>query len=296
MRNIILKLGISVLILFHFTNIAAIEVMDDLGRKVILERPAKRIISLAPHVTENLFAAGVGHLIVGAVSYSDYPEAAKSIQRVGGYNNLNIELVASLEPDLIIAWKEGNQKQQVEILEELGFIVYVNEPKLLEDTAKSIKNFGILTNMEEKAQQASSSFLNKLNSLREQYSGKTKISVFYQAWNNPLLTVNNQQSIGHIIKLCSGQNIFAELSALTPQVSIEAVLANDPEVIIASGMDESRPEWLDDWKQWTFLRAVKENHLFFVPPDIIQRHGPRILEGAQQVCESLQQVRRRTIR
>lgn len=277
------------------TSILAIEVVDDLGRTVRLEKPAKRIISLAPHITENLFAAGVGHLIIGAVSYSDFPEQAKTIPLVGSYNNFNIELILASQPDLIIGWKEGNQKQQVEKLIHLGLTVYINAPKELDDIASNILHFGILTGEIELASKASNDFINRLSLLRNNYSGKRLISVFYQTWHQPLLTVNKQQFIGRIINLCSGENVFANLPALTPQVSVEAVLARNPRVIIASGMDEARPEWLDDWRQWPFLNAVKHEGLLFVPPDIIQRHSPRLLDGAQLICEYLQQIRDREI-
>ncbi len=277
------------------TNTPALEVTDDLGRTVKLEKPAERIISLAPHVTENLFAAGAGHLIVGAVNYSDYPEQAKIIPQVGGYNSFNIELILASRPDLIIGWKEGNRKQQVEQLINLGLTVYISDPRGLEDIARNIQHFGILSGEEDSSMKAADDFLERLASLRKKYSGRKEISVFYQAWNQPLLTVNKQQFIGRIIKLCSGRNIFADLNALTPQVSIESVLTHNPSVIIASGMGKARPEWLDDWKQWSFLDAVKNDNLFFVQPDIIQRHTPRLLDGAQQICDYLQQIRDKKI-
>jgi iron complex transport system substrate-binding protein len=282
-------------LLLSTTSSLALEVVDDVGRTVTLEKPAQRIISLAPHVTENLFAAGVGHLIVGAVNYSDYPEQAKSIPQVGGYNNFNIELILASKPDLVIGWKEGNQKQQVEQLINLGLTVYISDPLELEDIARNIQHFGILSAEQDSAAKASNDFIKRLTLLRDQYSNRREISVFYQAWNHPLLTVNNQQFIGRIIKLCSGKNVFAELDTLTPQVSIEAVLTRNPSVIIASGMGEARPEWLDDWKQWSFIDAVKYDNLFFVRPDIIQRHTPRLLDGAQKVCDFLQQIRDKEI-
>jgi len=282
--NIILTFGV-----FHTQ--AAIEVTDDIGQLIKLDKPAKRIVSLAPHVTENLFAAGVGHLIVGAVNYSDYPEQAKLIQIVGGYDNINVELIYSLNPDLIIAWKEGNQKQQVDKLSELGLTIYVDEPKEIEDVVSSIERYGKLTGEEKKATEASNAFISELNSLDRQYSSLKKVSVFYQVWRNPILTVNDKQIIGHAIKVCGGSNVFANLETLTPKVNVEAILASNPEAIIVSGMDESRSEWLDEWKQWTFLKAVKRDNLFFIHPDIIQRHTPRVLQGMRQMCEYLQQAR-----
>ncbi len=292
MQNLTAKILLRfIVLLMTSTNILAIEVVDDIGRTVNLDKPAKRIISLAPHITENLFAAGVGQLLVGVVSYSDYPEQARTIPQIGSYNNINVEMILALQPDLIVAWKEGNQKQQVEQLINLGLTVYINAPSELEDIARSIRHFGMLTGKDAGAIKASKEFIERLNLLRHNYSGKKMISVFYQTWNKPLLTVNRQQFIGQIIKLCSGSNVFADLNALTPQVSVEAVLARNPSVIIASGMDEARPEWLDDWKKWPFLSAVKQNNLFFVPPDIIQRHSPRLLDGAQRICDYLQRIR-----
>lgn len=273
------------------TYAGTIELVDDIGRIVKLRSPAKRIISLAPHITENLFEAGVGNRIVGAVNYSDYPEQAKIIPLIGTYNNLNIELIIASRPDLIIAWKEGNQKQQVENLINLGLNVYIDAPSELEDIAKSILHFGVLAGTEDIAIQSSDNFKYKLEQLRNDYSKKEKISVFYQTWHSPLLTVNKQQFIGRIINLCGGKNIFADLNTLTAQVSVESVLLRNPRVIITSGMGRSRPEWLDDWKKWTFLDAVKLDGLFFVPPDIIQRNTPRLLDGAQRICEFLQKIR-----
>ena len=268
-----------------------IEIVDDIGRPLRLTAPAKRIISLAPHITENLFAAGAGDLIIGAVSYSDFPEQARIIPRVGSYNNINIELILALHPDLIIGWKEGNQKQQVEQLINLGLTVYINAPVKLADIARNIQDFGILTGNENSANKASIAFTVRLNSLREKYSEKKAISVFYQTWHKPLLTVNDQQIIGRILTLCGGRNIFADLSTLTPRVNIEAVLSHNPRAIIASGMGEARPEWLDIWRIWPSLKATRDDNLFFVPPDIIQRSTPRLLDGAQLICKYLQQAR-----
>jgi iron complex transport system substrate-binding protein len=293
MPTYLLKSVFTTLMLFLSLDAVAqsVQVIDDLGRKVKLSFPAQRIVSLAPHITENLFAAGIGDLLVGAVTYSDYPEEAKSIPRIGSYNKFNIELILALEPDLIIAWKEGNQKHQVEKLIEFGLTVYINAPEELNDIAGDIKDFGNLSGKEITANIAATSFTSRLNKLRKDFSGKKQISVFYETWHKPLLTVNEQQFIGRILKLCSGKNIFAQLDALTPQVSEEAVLAANPEVIIASGHGEARPEWLDRWRKWPLLNATKNDHLFFVPPQLIQRHTPRLLEGSQLVCEYLQQIR-----
>ncbi|MCY4281969.1 MAG: cobalamin-binding protein [Gammaproteobacteria bacterium] len=273
-------------------GVEAISVVDDIGRTVTLERPAGRIVSLAPHVTENLFAAGVGEQVAGVVSYSDYPPAARRLPLVGGYNNISIEAILALQPDLVIAWKEGNQYQQVERLMKLGVTVFVTEPSRLEDVAGDIVRYGILGGREAHARRVAQQYRASLSRLRNQYSGLEQVSVFYQVWPNPLITVTDRQLIGKVIRLCSGRNIFAGLDTPTPQVSTEAVLTANPDVVIASGMNEARPDWLDEWQRWSFLNAARYANLFFIDPDIIQRHTPRILLGARQLCEILEQSRK----
>ena len=272
----------------------AIAVVDDIGRTVQLDKPAVRIVSLAPHITENLFAAGIGRHVVGAVTYSDYPAEARKILSVGGYDNFDTELILTLQPDLVIAWKEGNQYHQVERLMELGLTVFVNEPQQLEDVAADIIRFGILGGLENEARTVAQEYIAQLSRLRDEYSKLEKVSVFYQVWPNPLITVTDKQIIGHVIRLCGGSNIFGELSSATPQVGKEAVLAKNPDTIIASGMSEARPDWLNDWKRWSSLGAARHGNLFFIDPDIIQRHTTRILLGAKRMCEILEQVRKNT--
>ena len=269
----------------------AIRVRDATGSEVVLEKAAQRIISLAPHITENLFAAGAGGSIVGVVDYSDFPEAAQSITRVGAYNNFDLELIFSLQPDLVIAWREGNQKQQVERLQSLGLKVYIDGSEDIPDIAESLVNFGILTGNQNTANLAAKRFNAKLRSLNSKYVSASKVRVFYQTWNKPLISVNNQQLIGRVITLCGGDNIFGELASLSPKVSREAVIQLNPEAIVASGHGQARPEWLDDWKKWPFVTAVKYKSLFFIPPELIQRQTPRVLDGALMMCEQLATVR-----
>lgn len=273
------------------SHAVAITVVDDIGRTVKLDQPAARIVSLAPHITENLFAAGIGRRVVGAVTYSDFPVEARKIPLVGGYDNIDTERILAMQPDLVIAWKEGNQFHQVERLMELGLTVFVNEPQQLEDVAADIVRFGILGSREDHASAVAQNYLAELSRLRDEYSELEKVSVFYQVWPKPLTTVTDKQIIGNVIRLCGGSNIFGGMSALTPQVGTEAVLAKNPDTIIVSGMNEARPDWLDDWKQWSFLRAARYDNLFFIDPDIIQRHTSRILLGARQLCEVLEQAR-----
>ena len=270
---------------------AQITVRDGVDGTLVLEKPATRVISLAPHLTEVVYAAGAGEQLVGAVSYSDYPEEARAIPRVGSYDSVSYETLLSLKPDLVLAWHEGNGEDVVTRLRSLGLNVYVSEPRALEDVAESLRVVGVLTGNEQAANAAASRFMQQLNALRETYSSRTPVTVYYQIWNEPLLTLNGDHLISDVVRLCGGRNVFADAMPLVSRISVESVLRANPQVIIASGMDKARPEWLDDWREWSAITAVKNDQLYFIPPDILQRHTPRIIEGATLMCEKLQQAR-----
>ena len=268
-----------------------VNVTDDEGREISLPSPAQRIVSLAPHITEVLFAAGAGDRIVGAVAYSDYPEAAREIPRVGGYMSIDLEAVAALRPDLVIAWSSGHREAYLDKFAALGIPVFMNESRRLEDVAHSLERFGKLAGTERDANAAASEFRERHGQLVERFSSQPPITMFYQIWNEPLMTINGEHMISDVIALCGGRNVFATLPQLAPHVSSEAVLRAAPEVIVASGMGEARPEWLDRWRDWRGLPATKAGNLYFVPPDLIQRPTPRILDGAEIICEALQDAR-----
>jgi len=270
---------------------AAVTVQDDAGRTVTLKQPALRIISLAPHVTEQLFAIGAGERIIGAVDYSDYPEQAKALPRVGGYSRLDLERILALQPDLIVGWQSGNDARQLERLQQLGLTVYLSEPRHLDDIANDMERLGQLSGVGKQAAAAAERFRQGIAALRDQHQGVKPLRVFYQIWNRPLMTVNGQHLISDVINLCGGDNIFATIDNLTPTVSVEAVLAANPQVIIASGMASERPEWLDDWRRWPKLAAVRNKQLYVIAPDIIQRATPRLLQGAKRMCQLLDTAR-----
>jgi iron complex transport system substrate-binding protein len=269
----------------------ALQVSDDMGNQVNLDRPARRIVSLAPHTTELLFAAGAGDAVVGVVSYSDYPPEAAQRAHVGDAQNLNLESIVTLQPDLVVAWKSGNPTAQIEQLLRFGIPVFYSEPRRLEDIATNLERLGLLAGSDEPASEAAKKFRAEARRLVERYSGATPVRVFYEIWHRPLMTVGGQHLISQLIRLCGGQNIFADLAALAAAVDREAVLMANPEVIVGSGITQQRPPWLDAWLDWPQLSAVKHKQLYFVPPDLIQRQSPRILEGAQRLCDQLEQAR-----
>lgn len=272
---------------------APVDIVDDQGQALRLAQPARRIVSLAPHITELLYAAGAGDRLVGAVQYSDYPEAAKKLPRVGGYSAVDMEQVIALKPDLVVAWKSGNRNAHLDKLRALGVPVFINEPRRIDDVAKSLAQFGRLAGTGAAGEAAAKAFRARHAALAARYSGRPKLRLFYEAWNRPLMTINGEHLISDVIRLCGGDNVFAKLPMLAPTVDVESVLATQPEVIVASGMGEGRPEWLDDWRQWGRLPAVARGNLFFIPPDLIQRHTPRILDGAERLCGQLEEARAR---
>lgn len=274
---------------------AAVAVTDDTGQLVHLAKPAQRIISLSPHITENLFAAGADDLLVGTVEYSDYPTAAKQIPLVGGYNQLDIEGIVALQPDLIIAWHSGNPLAQVERLAGLGIPVYYTEPRSFAAVSHELRQFGRLTGREASAEQAAVAFEQGAVQLKARYAQQREVRVFYQVWEQPLITLNGEHLISQGIALCGGVNVFADLEQLVPVISREAVLEKDPEVIMGGGVNEGEgeldPAWLNNWKRFNSMQAVKANKLYFIPPSLIQRPTPRFLQGTQIMCEKLQQAR-----
>lgn len=275
------------------TTQAAVDLVDDLGTRIRLDAPARRIVSLAPHVTELIYAAGAGDALVGVVAYSDFPPAAKSLPSVGSYTRADLEAVVALKPDLVIGWRSGNQPAQIERLRTLGLPVYVNESRDLNAVAHTLRQIGRLAGTESAANTAANAFEAREQALRERYAGQPPVSVFYQIWNQPLMTINGEHLISAVIRLCGGHNVFHDLGLLAPKIGEEAVLVADPEAIVASGMGEARPEWLDTWRKWSQLQAVQRDNLFFIPPELIQRHTPRILEGATRLCAQLEEARQR---
>jgi iron complex transport system substrate-binding protein len=280
--------GLAVLPAAH----ADLVVKDDTGFEIRLKEPARRIVTLAPHAAESLYAAGAGDKLVGTVDYSDYPPEAKKVPRVGGYSRIDLEAIAALKPDLILAWESGNSMAQVDKLRGLGLTVYVSQPNKMANVADQLERMGQLAGTEAVANAAAHRFRQRLEDLRAANADKPKVRVFYQIWKTPLMTVGGPQIISDAISLCGGQNIFGHLAKMAPTVSVEAVLEADPEAIVATGMGDAKPEWLHDWDKWTQLTAVRHNNLFHINPDIMQRHTPRILDGTEKLCAHLDVARR----
>ena len=268
----------------------AMQFKDARGQVFTFEKPAQRVVVLAPHLVEIIYAVGGEKSLVGAVSYSDYPPEAQELPRVGSYKDFSAEALFRLKPDLIIGWRSGNGDARLQQLESLGLRVFWSDVYSLDDVAGAMKTLGSITGAARTAE-ATAEFESKLAQLRANYSDRETVSVFYEVWNAPLQTLNGEHLISAVIRLCGGENVFADSPVIGPRISVESVIRKDPQVIIASGMGEERPEWLDEWLKWPQMQAVSHKQLHFIHPDVIQRHTPRILQGAELMCRQLDEAR-----
>lgn len=272
---------------------AAISVTDDLGHTVSLAKPAQRVISLSPHVTELIFAAGAGDKIIGTVKYSDYPAAAKEIPRIGDNRQFDLERIMAMKPDLLVIWMHGAFERQLEVLKQSGVPFFFSDPQKLEQIPETILKLGSLFGTEKNAQLSANDFRQQLHQLTAQYQSKAKVRTFYQVWHKPLYTLNDKHIVSNAIRVCGGENIFGKLNVTAPVVSIEAVLQENPEVLISAESRNQASNGIDQWKNMTSLLAAKNNNLVLIDGDLVNRSGPRIIDGAKAICEALEQARQK---
>ena len=270
------------------------EVRDARGKILRLAEPAARIISIAPHLTEITFAAGAGDKLVAVSEYSDYPPEAKRLPRIGDGARVDIERILTLKPDLILAWKSGNQAGDIEKLMRLGFRVWVSEVSRLADIPRLLRDVARLAGTAAAGERAAGDFERELQRLRDrggvQARTQEPLRVFYEIWHQPLLTVNGAHMISDAITLCGGINIFADVPVLTPAVSLEAVLAARPHIVLGGGSANGEAEFLGRWSRTppAALRAIPAR---FIAPDGIQRQSPRVIDGIRAICAHLDSAR-----
>ena len=283
------------------TLVSAASFTDDAGRHLELERPAQRVVTLAPNLTEFVYAVGAGATLVGTVSLSDFPEAARAVPRVGDHQRLDIERILGLKPDLVLVWLHGNAGRELAQLEAAGLRLFYLEPKRLDEVPRALERVAELLGRTESGRAQAQAMRRELDALRERHAAVAPVSVFYQVWSSPLMTLNHEHLVSDVITLCGGRNVFGALAPLVPQISNEAVVAADPEVMLsareaADGVDEPLRKTSDPafatWSRFARLTAVRRGWLYTLPGDAISRQGPRIVSGARAVCAVLDEVRR----
>ncbi|MBQ4856749.1 cobalamin-binding protein [Pseudoalteromonas sp. MMG007] len=251
-----------------------------------------RVVALAPHIVENLFAIGAGSNIVGTVDYADYPAEAKSIERIGGYYGISLEKLLALKPDLVIGWKSGNQSEDLEQIKRLGIKVHLSDPKKIEEVANELITFGKFTGRIEQSEQVANAFIIKLKKIKKQQQSKKILTGFYQLWPEPMMTVSKNTWINQLIETCHVSNVFAQSDTDYPQISIENVVVTKPQIIITPDEKSKTPQPVVNWQKWPEVPAVKNNHFISVNADLLHRFSPRMLDGLADMCDKIDASRK----
>lgn len=246
-----------------------------------------RIVALAPHIVENLYAIGAGDLIVGTLDYADYPQEATKIERIGGYNGISIEKLLMLKPDMVIAWKSGNQAEDLAKIKRLGIELYLSDPRFIEGVASEILKLGQITGHIEQSKKVAETFTAKLNAIKVTQKDKTTLTGFYQLWPEPMMTVSKNTWINQLIETCQVTNVFANSDTDYPQISIENVIVTKPQVIIIPDEKSKRVMPTVNWQQWPEIPAVKYEQFISVNADLLHRFTPRMLDGLAQMCDKV---------
>ncbi|HEX7644469.1 MAG TPA: cobalamin-binding protein [Burkholderiaceae bacterium] len=272
---------------------APVTVRDDLGHTLTLPAPAQRVVSLAPHTTELLFAIGAGSETMGVSQFSDYPEAAKRLPQLGGAAGFDLERIAALKPDLVLVWHSGISPAQIETIKKLGLPVFESEPHDFATVASSLERLGQLTGKSAQGKEAATAFRARWQALLARYAHAAPVTVFYQIWSEPLMTLNDSHLASAAIALCGGRNVFGKLGPMVPTVNTEAVLQANPDVILTGSDGKDGAAALAPWKKFPQMTAVRRDNLFALDSDILTRGGPRILDGAEAICGKLDIARQR---
>jgi iron complex transport system substrate-binding protein len=260
------------------------------GGKLVLEAPASRLITLSPHLAELVFAAGAGPRLVATVAYSNFPPEVTDLPLVGDAFRVDIERIHQLKPDLILGWQSGNPPSALAQLVELGFSVWTIEILQPGEIADAVQAIGRASGTEAQANVMANDLRGRINQLRKAHAQREPVSYFYQVAARPLYTVNGQHLISRGLALCAGENVFADLTGLAPQIGLEAVLLADPMALIAPEISDL-PDPLAQWADWPRLRAVQQGNLLLLPADAISRATPRFLDAVELACSLLDDLR-----
>lgn len=248
-------------------------------------RAAERIVTLAPHLTELVYAIGAGDRLVGTVAHSDYPPAARLLPRVGDATAIAPERLLALRPDLVLAWQGGTPAHLVEHLRRLGLRVESSRIDRLDELPDELRRIGRLVGRPEAAEMAAQALERRIRTLPRPQG--RPIKVFYQIWDRPLYTIGGGHFIDDVIRRCGGVNLFSDLSQPAASVALEAVLARAPQAIIAAAEPAAAARWLAAWRRHPKLPAMQAGRFAAAPPEWLNQPGPRLIDGAEWLCAQL---------
>ncbi|UWF48704.1 cobalamin-binding protein [Pseudomonas sp. N3-W] len=244
-----------------------------------LAAPA-RVVSLAPSLSEIVVELDSADLLVGVLDAGERPAPIKDVASVGSYGQLDMERLLSLKPDLLLLWPGSVGPAQREQLKRLNIPTYVAEPHDLRQLTTQIEAIATQLGRPQRGVKLAADLRQKLDALRERYRRETPLRVFYQVWDRPLYTVGGGQIISDALQVCGARNVFADLTLPAPQVSVEAVLQRDPEVILAA--DQAQ---LDAWKAWPQVAAVANKQLLMVTDKGLERPSGQMIEATAKLCQ-----------
>ncbi|MDF3195296.1 cobalamin-binding protein [Pseudomonas sp. 1928-m] len=255
---------------------------------LLLALPAaavERVVTLAPSLTEIMLELDAGDLLVGLLDGGERPAAVAQLPSVGRYGQLELESLLELQPDLVLLWPDSISSAQRQQLQRMGIPLLIVEPRKLADLAENFVEIGARIGRAERGQQLHQQFNSGLVALRQRYQRKQPLRLFYQVWDAPLYTIGGQQIISDALRICGAENIFAELTLPAPQVSVEAVLQRNPEVILAGVQGQ-----LDAWRIWPGVAAVERKQLWLVPDAGLERPSFQMLGAVEALCRRLSEA------
>jgi iron complex transport system substrate-binding protein len=267
-----------------------LRLVDDGGHEVVLAHPARRIVALAPHLTELVYAAGAGDQLVAVGKYSDFPPAALAKPVISDAFAVNYEALAQLHPDLVLVWGSGTPERTRAKLRTLGIPVYEVEIRSVAGLADTLRSIGRLAGTEGVAQARAKAVAGDWAALKATYGGRRPVRVFFQLWDAPLMTLAGQHLISSAISACGGVNVFAELPTLTATVSWEAAVQRDPELVVTAG-SPGEPARPGRWSTFPQVSATRHGQFGRIEGDLIARSGPRFVDGARELCVAIDRAR-----
>lgn len=266
---------------------APLRITDDSGSTLLFTTPPQRIISLAPNLTELAYAAGLGGKLVAVTAYSDYPPEAKHLPLVGDAFRLDWERLLALKPNLVLGWQSGLSARDRAMFGKLGIKLLVLEPHRLQDIPDTVRALGRLAESPVQAETAARDLEQQQQALARRYAQRPEVRVWLQVAAAPLLTVNGRHILSDVLRLCGARNVFADQPLLTAAVSVEALVAARPQLLLALADGPQQETAIRrDW-----ARLAPGVPTGFLSPDLLSRAGPRLLQGAASVCRQVEQVR-----
>jgi vitamin B12 transport system substrate-binding protein len=245
----------------------------------------QRIISLAPHTTELIYALGSGDKLLAVSDYSNFPAQASQLPSVASHNGLDFEKIMRLQPDLIVAWQGGNKPQDLARLALLGFNMYYSHPQRPEDISDELRHLGQVLDQANEAEVLAQAFTDELEKIKSIYHSDKKVPVFYYMWSTPLMTIGSNAWANYLLNICGAQNIFSDAPTPYPEVSIEQVIRRKPQKLIAA-INTSSADASTFWQTKRELLAVP---LLMINPDRLHRFTPRLIGGLKQLCRKIHQ-------